>query len=480
MSPTIFWYDYETFGADPRRDRPVQFAGVRTDLELNIVDDPIMMYCRPADDYLPHPKACLITGITPQVALERGVPEVEFIGAINDAFSQPQTCVAGYNNLRFDDEVTRHTLYRNFFDAYAREWQNSNSRWDIIDVVRLTHALRPEGIEWPFHDDGKPSFRLEDLTTANGIEHGAAHDALADVYATIAIAKLIRQRQPRLYDYVFEHRVKQQVSPLLDVVGHSPVLHVSAMYSAELGCIAYVMPLAGHPLNKNEVIVYDLRNDPEPFLALDVDALSERLFTRQDALLEGVTRLPVKTIHINKAPIVVPTNTLTRDAAERWQIDPAVCERHRQLINAHPDFVRNLIGVYSQRNFEAEPDPDFKLYDGGFFSNGDKQLMAKVRRCAAAELADEHIPFSDKRLPEMLFRFRARNYPDTLTDAEKQRWREFRRARLLADDSAAGLSVDGCRACINELRQYGVSNEEEKILGDVEAYVAHLQATLNE
>ena len=480
MSPSLFWYDYETFGADPRRDRPVQFAGLRTDFDLNVIDAPITLYCRPADDYLPHPDACLVTGITPQLALERGVPEVEFIGAINEAFAQPQTCVVGYNNLRFDDEVTRHTLYRNFYDAYAREWQNGNSRWDLIDVVRLTHALRPEGIQWPSREDGKPSFRLEDLTEANDIAHGAAHDALADVHATIAIARLIRQRQPRLYDYVFGHRLKQQTVQLLDVVHHKPVLHVSAMYPAELGCIGYVMPLAGHPLNKNEIIVYDLRNDPGPFLDLDVDALSARLFTRQDELPEGVARLPVKTIHINKAPVVVPVNTLTDEAAARWQIDLAACGRHGQSINEHPAFVRNLIEVYARRNFEGESDPDFMLYGGGFFSDGDKQLMAGVRSCAPSELIDAVFPFNDKRLPEMLFRFRARNYPETLTSEERERWRVFRRSRLLGSEAAAGLTVDALKARIDELRRQGVSSRDEDILNALAVYAERLAASLNE
>jgi len=196
LPETLYWHDYETFGADPSRDRPVQFAGLRTDLDLNRIGEPLVLYARPANDFLPQPQACLVTGISPQLALERGVPECEFIERILQELARPGTCGAGYNSLRFDDEVTRYTLYRNFHDPYAREWQHGNSRWDIIDLVRTACALRPEGIEWPLREDGLPSFRLEDLTGANGISHGAAHDALADVEATIALARLVRQRQP--------------------------------------------------------------------------------------------------------------------------------------------------------------------------------------------------------------------------------------------------------------------------------------------
>ncbi|MBT3197510.1 MAG: exodeoxyribonuclease I, partial [Gammaproteobacteria bacterium] len=200
---TLLWHDYETFGADTRGDRPVQFAGIRTDLELNPIGEPLMVYCRPAADYLPQPEACLITGITPQEALQKGESENTFIQQVVEELGAPGSCGVGYNSLRFDDEITRNTLYRNLYDPYEREWKWGNSRWDIIDLLRLTRALRPEGIEWPLYEDGRPSMRLEHLTVANGIEHGMAHDALADVYATIAMARLVKQKQPRLYHYVF-------------------------------------------------------------------------------------------------------------------------------------------------------------------------------------------------------------------------------------------------------------------------------------
>ena len=212
---TLYWYDYETFGIDPRRDRPVQFAGIRTDREFNPIGDPLVLYCKPTNDTLPQPEACLVTGITPAKALSEGLCEAEFIAKIDHEFTQPNTCVIGYNNIRFDDEITRNTLYRNFFDPYAREWQRGNSRWDLIDMVRLASALRPSGIEWPVKDNGMPTFRLDQLTLANGIEHSEAHDALADVLATIAMAKLVKTKQPKLYEFVFRNRGKHLAAQFL-------------------------------------------------------------------------------------------------------------------------------------------------------------------------------------------------------------------------------------------------------------------------
>lgn len=468
---SIYWHDYETFGADPRRDRPAQFAGVRTDLALNVISEPLTLYCRPADDFLPQPDACLITGITPQMALCEGLPEAEFIARIHEEFIRPNTCVAGYNNIRFDDEVTRNVLYRNFFDPYAREWQNGNSRWDVIDLVRLTHALRPEGIVWPQHEDGRPSFRLEDLTSANELMHEAAHDALSDVRATIAMARLIRERQPRLYDYVFSHRSKQQVARLLRVAEMTPVLHVSSMYPSELGCIALVAPLAFHPVNRNEVMVYDLRHDPEEFVGLSVDELRDRLFTRQSELPEGVSRLPVKTVHLNKCPVVVPANTLTTEAQERWKIDPRTSHGHVQVLRDNRQFISNLSRVYEQRKFELETDPDLMLYSGGFFSDEDRQKMERIRQVSPEQLRDFDLPFDDPRIPEMLFRYRARNYPRTLSPEERARWEEYRLQRLTNPDfNASIVDVEFCSRIEELLAQKSLRVEQRELLNSLLEY----------
>ncbi|WP_455218124.1 exodeoxyribonuclease I [Kaarinaea lacus] len=465
--PSLYWYDYETFGSNPRRDRPAQFAGIRTDHELNIISDPLSLYCKPANDFLPHPEACLITGITPQKAKKEGLPEVEFIRHIHTEFTQPGTCIVGYNNIRFDDEVTRFTLYRNFFDPYAHEWQNGNSRWDIINTVRLTHALRPEGIKWPRHPDGKPSFRLDQLTVENGISHESAHDALSDVYATIAIARLIRQHQPKLYDYVFTHRSKQAVSQILNIHNPVPVLHVSAMYPAESGCIAMVIPLAQHPVNKNEIFVYDLRVDPEQFMGMDVNEIKERLFTPKEELQEGKERLPVKSVHINKSPVIVPANTLTTEAAEKWNIDVDRALQYAEILYANQQFKQNLQSVFADRAFDEVEDPDDMLYSGGFFSNDDRSRMDIVKDASPEDLRGMDLPFNDERLPEMLFRFRARNYPESLNEEELKRWDAFRFDRII---NSAEFNKDDFLRKIQDLRSENVEESKRKILDELEQY----------
>lgn len=473
LANTIYWHDYETFGVDPRRDRASQFAGLRTDEDLNVIGEPLVMYCRPAPDMLPHPMACLITGISPRDALEKGLPEYEFIARIHREFAQPQTCVSGYNSLRFDDEVTRQLLYRNFYDPYEREWKNGNSRWDIIDMVRLCYALRPEGITWPRKEDGSPSFRLEELTAANGIAHEAAHDALSDVTATIAMAKLIKTLQPKLYDYAFALRDKKRVQAQLDIITKTPVLHVSSMYPAALGCLALVAPLTKHPTDKNGVIVYDLRVDPRTWMDLSVEQIQQRLFTRQEDLPEGDERIPLKVLHANRCPIVVGSNMLSAQQAKHYQIDMEKAREYWQCLVDHPQAIAKVASAFDRTHEEeTRADPDFMIYSGGFFGAQDKQAMAQIRASKAADLSVWRQPFVDKRLDEMLFRYRARNFPTSLTPEEQTRWQLYCRSNIERppEQRGAGAAREEFFAEIESLRANHTDAQSQSVLTTLEAY----------
>lgn len=466
---TLYWHDYETSGANPRQDRPVQFAGLRTDEALNEIGNPLVIYCQPARDQLPHPEACLLTGITPQVAEARGLPEPEFIALIHAQLAQPGTCGVGYNTLRFDDEVTRFALYRNFYDPYAREWQYGNSRWDVIDLTRMTFALRPEGICWPRHDEGKPSFRLEDLTAANGLAHTSAHDALSDVRATIAMARLLRERQPRLYDWLFRLRDKHEVSRLLDLAAHTPVLHTSRMYPSEYGCTTLVMPLLAESGNTSSILVYDLRHDPAEFIHLDSDALAERLFTPKEALAEGQQRLPVKAVKLNKCPALAPQKVLDQRVADRIGLDTEQCHQHWLLLLQHPDFMQRVKQAYCSERLFAENDVDCALYDG-FASDHDRNLFPQVRNTQPEKLADLARNFQDGRYTELLFRYRARNYPDTLSDQETRHWQMLCQKWLTDKSAKGGLTLAEYHQKLLQLRIDYPQQAQQEILDALEAW----------
>lgn len=450
MTGSIFWYDFETTGIQPHIDRPMQVAGIRTNEQLEEIDEPLNIYCQLAEDILPHPMASLVTGIGPDILQREGLLEVDFIEQLHQQMIRPNTCSAGFNSLRFDDEMTRATLYRNFYDPYAREWQGGNSRWDLIDMLRCTWALRPEGIQWP-EQEGRVSFKLESFTAANQIAHGQAHDALADVRATIAVARLLRERQPKLFNYLYALRRKDAVLDRIRLM--QPILHVSGMFSVERHCLAPVLPLAWHPTNRNALIVCDLHADVTPLLELDAETLKTRLYTRHDELAENELPIPLKLIHINKSPVVAPLSVLREEDNQRLAFDHALCQANYQLLKEHSAQWQNKLSiVYQEQREFAEQDPEQQLYSG-FLGPRDRKLCDELRRAAPEKLQPEFWPFDDARLPELLFRYRARNYPNTLAESELEQWQLFCRARLSGEQGGAPLNMADYLAAYAQLSQ---------------------------
>ena len=476
VETTFFWHDYETFGRVPRRDRPSQFAGVRTNADLDEIGPPLMLHCQPAPDTLPDPEAVLLTGILPQTALAQGVPEYAFAAAIERELARDGTIGVGYNSIRFDDEVTRYLFWRNLIDPYAREWQNGCGRWDLLDVVRCTWALRPEGIQWPVHESGdfkgRPSFKLEHLTAANGLSHDAAHDALSDVRATLALARLIKTRQPKLWDFCLKLRSKNAV--LAEIGIDKPFVHLSGMYPVERGCLAVVWPLAAHPSNKNELIVWDLAQDPTELATLDAETVRRRLFTRADELPAGEQRLPIKTIHINKSPVVMSNLKVLGPAAERWQLNVPQALLHAEKAATLGRSLDALWPqVFARTKPEKTPDVDEDLY-GGFVPPEDRRQLQRLRELAPEVLAHKHPAFADARLQELLFRYRARNFAHTLTDEEKTSWLQHCSARL-HEGQGGGLTLAAYLQRIDELAETAAEQGDERAQTLLEALVDYAE-----
>ncbi|MGL5996859.1 MAG: exodeoxyribonuclease I [Pseudomonas proteolytica] len=472
---SIFWYDYETTGINPRSDRPLQVAGIRTDLDLNEIGPPVNLYCQPSDDILPHPAACMITGITPGQLAEKGLAEADFMTRVHAELAAPGTCGAGYNTLRFDDEMTRYSLYRNFFDPYAREWQGGNSRWDLIDVLRTAYALRPDGIVWP-EQDGRVTLKLERLTAANGIDHGQAHEALADVRATIALARLVREKQPKLYDWLFQLRSKQRVMDQIRLL--QPMVHISGRFSAERHYLGVVLPLAWHPRNRNALIVCDLGLDPQGLLDLDAETLRQRLYTRRDELAEGELPVPLKLVHINRCPVVAPLSVLRAQDQQRLNLDMGEYQaRALRLTDAQELWRDKLPAIYAEEDFAATADPEQQLYDG-FIGDRDRRLCEQVRAAEPAQLARQQWPFDDHRLPELLFRYRARNFAYTLDGEEQQRWKLFCQQRLSDADYGAPNTLESFNKARLEL-DVSATTFQRQVLDEWQEYADALRQRLS-
>ena len=429
MEKTFFFYDLETSGLDPRMDRIMQFAGQRTDLDLNPVGEPVNLLVRLAEDSLPSPYAIKVTGITPQKTVAEGLSEAEFCKFVMGEVFGPGTVAVGYNSVRFDDEFMRFCLWRNFFDAYEWQWRDGRSRWDLLDVVRLTRALRPEGIKWPVDKEGKGTNRLELITKLNGISHEAAHDALSDVEALIDVARLIRKQQPKLFDYLFEMRDKKKVMELVNLAEPKPFLYASGRYAGEFEKTTVAFPLA--PAPNGNLLVFDLRYNVE-----DLDAGAESYYP------------VVKELKYNRCPAVAPLGVMRAEDWGRIGLSLDVVEKNRKALLGRPDFAEKMRTTVEERpEFPPAEEVEGALYDG-FLDNGDRVRCEAVRNALERDLADFHPEFADPRLPELLVHYKGRNFPQTLSEGEQKIWEGYRMGRI-------GAAKDGYIKAINELAGRG-------------------------
>lgn len=455
----------------------MQFAGQRTDLELHPIGDPVNLLIKLTPDVLPDPDAVLLTGITPQQTLSEGLTEAEFLHYFYDEIVRPDTVFLGYNSVRFDDEFMRFLHYRNFYDPYEWQWEGGCSRWDVLDVARMTRALRPEGIKWPFSPEGKPTNRLEMLTKLNGLDHDHAHDALDDVFATIGIAQLIRRHNPKLFDYLFKNRGKKEISKL--VLKGAPFVYTSGHYPSETLHTTAAVLLAKHP-QQDCALVYDLRHDPAEFIDLDVDTLVKYWkFSRDPAQ----PRLPVKTLKYNRCPAVAPLGVIQDSSVQdRLKLTLDTVTKNLKTLKTHHDaFAKKVLEALDRLEqeragtqtalVENELTVDGKLYDD-FFDRHDKNIMRVIRAAAPDELMAHASDLQDKRLQLLLPLYKARNYPRQLTSDERAAWDQFCTQRLLHGGPESRLAkyferlselaknerlTDAKRYLLEELKLYGES-----------------------
>lgn len=432
MAQTFFFYDLETSGLNAREDRIMQFAGRRTSMDLTPIGEPYNMLVALSDDTLPNPDALMVTGITPQKTVDEGYSEVQFARILNDEIFTPDTIVVGFNNIRFDDEFIRHLLWRNFYDPYEWCWKDGRSRWDMLDVVRMTRALRPEGISWPLDDAGEPTNRLEPITRENGIAHKNAHDAMSDVDALIDVTKLIRDKQPQLFEYLLKMRDKKEVVKLVNVDDKKPFVYSSGRYDKEFAKTTAAFPLATG--RNGNVVVYDLRYDPTPFIDLSESELAHKVYASwQERQAEDFVKLPAKELQPNRCPAVAPLGVLAHGGGwAKISLDAETIAKHQKILLAHPEFAEKLRTIFENKpEFTRSPDPEAQLYDG-FLNDRDRLRAEAVRNASERELADFHPNFADERLPGLLLHYKARNFPKTLSSDEREMWQTWRAVRVQA------------------------------------------------
>mgnify|MGYP006269062265 FL=1 len=477
VAGSFLWYDLETFGTDPRWDRIAQFAAVRTDMNLQEIAEPVVLHGRISPDYLPAPEACMVTGLTPKRTAE-GLVEAQLAEHIYAEMAQPGTCSAGFNSIRFDDEFIRNLFYRNFIDPYRREWDRGNSRWDLLPLLRLAHDLRPSGMEW-LHDGERPVFRLEELSSANGVAHDAAHDALSDVRATIGLARRLREAQPRLFDFYLELRRKDAVRRIVNLQNREPVLFSDPLFTRAEGTTSMVLPLTAAKNRSNEIIAFDLRSDPHDLMEADADELRRRVFSSRNELAEG-ERIPLVRIAVNRVPAVAPRTTLTAERAAALSLDlPAMEQRAavlRSRLDEDPALAGRIRALYDDNGPPAYRDVDLNLYAGGFFGDEDRTVFERIRGSRPEDLISSPPVFADARGSDMLFRYLGRNYPEALPPDARRRWQSHCAGRLLAPEYDGATDLHRFRTQITtKMQRTDIAPRDKTVLRDLRDYADWLE-----
>lgn len=454
-----YFYDLETSSLDPRYGRVMQFAGQLTNDKFEPIGKPLKVLIKLSEDVLPSPDAVMVTGITPQQTIEAGYTEAQFLERFNKQVLKPKTTILGYNSIRFDDEFMRNMLYRNFYDPYEWQWKDERSRWDLLDVGRMMRALRPEGVNWPIDKDGNPTNRLELLTKDNGIEHEDAHDAMADVTATIELAKLFKKAQPKLFNYLFRMRNKHEVAKLVNPDDPQPFVYSSGRYSSEFAKTTVAFPIAINPHVPSQVLVYDLRRNPEEIKDMSAEDMLKNLKTKYQDRPEDFQKLPIKTLAINKAPAIAPMGVLDDESWKRLGLDLETVKKHIALLKKNDIIASSALETWEEygKPRKTAKDVDGQIYQG-FLNDKDKSKLIEIRSKNADELADYHPNFIDERLPELLMRYKARNYPSSLSDKEKDLWQKHVKERI---HRGAGGSP-GLEAYFKAIKRISEVRKDEK------------------
>lgn len=448
----------------------MQFAGQRTNMKLEPIGEPDNILIKLTDDVLPEPDAIFVTGITPQKTIAEGISEAEFLKYFSKNISQPGTIFTGYNSVRFDDEFMRFLHYRNYYDPYEWQWLDERSRWDLLDVVRMTRALRPEGIKWPYDSKGDPTNRLELLTKLNGLDHANAHDALSDVNAVIALARLIAEKQPKLFSYLLSMRNKREVSKL--ILEDKPFIYTSGKYNSQFDKTTVVGLLIENPTEQGGALVFDLRYDPSAFVDLSPEELAKAMRRRSD---EEGPRFPLKTLKYNRCPAIAPLSVLDKDSQKRLEIDLTEIANNFASLKRVQDqlevkvkvAIEQLNEAQQSRLLEDEMEVDGRLYEG-FFTEADKTKMSLIRAAEKTEINDIDVIFNDGRLQALLPLYKARNFPKIMTPEDQKTWEQYKERRLLG----GGASSRAARyfARLSELAKGKLNDEQRYLIEELQLY----------
>lgn len=470
MQKTYLFYDLETTGINKCFDQVLQFAAIRTDLELNELErHEIMIKLNP--DVIPSPEAVVVHEISIE-DMQQGELELTAVEKIHALLNTPGTISCGYNTLKFDDEFLRFSFHKNLLPPYNHQWANDCGRMDIYPVAMLYYLYKNDIIQWP-EIDGNVSLKLENLNKANHLAIGHAHTAIVDVEATVALAKLFF-KDKKMWDYVMayfdKHQDTARIKTLATALQTGKDIHQIGLFVGGAGAVDFyqypALSLGQHNHYKNQILW--LRLDRPELSQTTVDNVPEMTWVAKKKLGDLGFLLPFSGRHI-------------RHLNETRQKQ---CKENLAWLEAHPAIFNEIKSYHREYKYPDVPniDVDASLYQSGFLTPAEQALSARFHQAKPSEKMAIAREFKNPSLREMAIRLVGRNYPDYLDEKGKKAFSERLHNIYYKDTNEAPIDYRSGRqltapvalAKIDEaLQQQDISSRKRDLLTGLKNYLLH-------
>lgn len=471
ISQSYLFYDLETSGLSPYFDQVYEFAAIRTDLHFQEIERHSFLV-RPTIDIIPTPDAVITHRLSIQALMKEGMAENQAIQKIHEILNQPGTISLGYNTLSFDDEFLRFNFFRHLRTSYTHQFANGCRRMDLFPLLLFYYHFRFDSLTWPPRDEeGGISLKLDKISQANHLASGAAHRAMVDVEASLALAKRLAQDE-KMWSYLLGffnkategERLAKLPYVLIDHIAYPHALLLDAKLGYKQDFQAPVLCLGQHWHYKNQTIW--LRLDDERLLAGDSEVIP--------------SLWPIKKKSAEPPFMLPPESRFIRFAPERQEVANQVFH----LFQEKPQFFKAIQAALLDYTYPVYPetDVDARLYQRSFFSPEDTVQMRHFHAQQPEVQAHFYKQFKDLDLQSMALRYLGRFYPASLDFAAQADFRLYLE-RVEGKDLTVFPSILGykqeakttCEAAllrIEEVRKEKILDEEQlAVLEDLERYL---------
>ena len=466
----FLFYDLETTGVSKAHDQVLQFAAIRCDQNLNQVETPSNLFCKPRNDVFPSPSAILANRLDFRKCKREGLSEFEFALAAHDVLRRPNTFIAGYNSKKFDDELMRFLFYRNLIDPYKWGYERENKRIDVMDQILLAHVFNREvGLEFPVVD-GQVSLKLEHIAEDNHFDARNHHDALNDATNTRSIMEIIRNQRPKLFEYALQ-RVNEEENRKL-ITESELFCHVSTIYGYANNCVSIQRFLCFHPIIRKRLLTWNLTYDPLELLKRSPQEIAQNLYLNKE---QKAFEIGFGEITLNQTPMVL-----------KYSLNQSNLEVEKEKIQ---DNLEKLRGVEQQLSDLAEAtyqikdppqvqDVDASLYDSAFFPDRNNNIRL-IDEVIQNPMDFDHREIQNKRYSELLLRLQGRNHYEQLSPQNQDEYNRYRREKLLSEEKKDWMTHEQFKNELGDLkRTQRLSSEQEVLLSHLIDHVEQIVAEI--